>query len=64
MKIAPYKVHNLMDKRNLEDYPMVSMAKGTNAAFKLTRKSTDLQDFSSFYADVLTLLGHPTPAKA
>ena len=49
----------IVAKRDLDDYTLVSMAKGSNAAFKLTRKSADLQLFDAFYQEATDLLGYP-----
>lgn len=42
-----------------EEYPLVPMARGTNATFKLTRKAEDLAGFDRFEADLRRYLGKP-----
>ncbi|MDA8006990.1 MAG: hypothetical protein MPJ81_02130 [Gammaproteobacteria bacterium] len=39
---------NIYPRRDLMDMPLVRMAKGTNSAFKLTRKAEQLRDLSEF----------------
>ena len=51
--------YRIIDKRDIEDHKMVPMAKGSNAAFKLTFKTADLHSFDSFAKEIKHLLGTP-----
>lgn len=49
----------IIAKKELDDYPLVPMQKGTNSTFKLQRKAEDLKSFDSFGAEISSLLGKP-----
>jgi len=49
--ISPDRIlFNIYPRRDLVDMPLVGMAKGTNAAFKLTRRAEQLRDLADFPA--------------
>ncbi len=51
--ISPNDINYLIiPKNDLNIHAMVSMAKGSNATFKLTKKNSDLNNFDSFCDDI------------
>lgn len=57
--ITPSSIHYLIVSRQqvgMKDYKMVSMAKGSNATFKLSRRIEQMKEFENFAEDVRAML--------
>ena len=51
--ITPNHIHYLIvEKRNLDQHKLVSMAKGANSAFKLTRTIKQMKGFDTFKCEI------------
>lgn len=60
--VSPDKIGYLMIEKILvgnDNYKMVSMAKGSNASFKLTKKESLLNSFDKFNDEIINILGQP-----
>ena len=54
--VAPDTIYYLIiNKKDLYDYTLVSMAKGSNSSFKLTLTKKELKFFKDFQKDINTL---------
>lgn len=61
--VCPETLHyKIVEKKDLigGKYTLASMARGSNATYKLTQKTEALKSFSEFEKEIINLLGNPT----